>query len=46
MTDPAAAARYVAIITDGNGRWAEQNGLPTLEGHPGSVTPSSLGSRS
>jgi undecaprenyl diphosphate synthase len=33
MTDPAAAARYVAIITDGNGRWAEQNGLPTLEGH-------------
>jgi undecaprenyl diphosphate synthase len=33
MTDPAAAARYVAIITDGNGRWAEQNGVPTLEGH-------------
>jgi len=33
MTGPAAAARYVAIITDGNGRWAEQNGLPTLEGH-------------
>lgn len=33
MTDPAAAARYVAIITDGNGRWADQNGLPTLEGH-------------
>ena len=25
--------RYVAIITDGNGRWAEQRGLPTLEGH-------------
>jgi undecaprenyl diphosphate synthase len=33
MTVPAAAARYVAIITDGNGRWAEQQGLPTLEGH-------------
>lgn len=33
MTDSATAARYVAIITDGNGRWAEQNGLPTLEGH-------------
>jgi undecaprenyl diphosphate synthase len=28
-----AAARYVAIITDGNGRWAEQRGLPVIEGH-------------
>jgi undecaprenyl diphosphate synthase len=28
-----AAARYVAIITDGNGRWAEQRGLPVLDGH-------------
>ena len=26
-------ARYVAIITDGNARWAEQRGLPPLEGH-------------
>jgi undecaprenyl diphosphate synthase len=26
-------ARHVAIITDGNGRWAEQRGLPVLEGH-------------
>jgi undecaprenyl diphosphate synthase len=25
--------RYVAIITDGNGRWAEQRGLPPIEGH-------------
>jgi undecaprenyl diphosphate synthase len=25
--------RYVAIITDGNGRWAEQRGLPVIEGH-------------
>jgi undecaprenyl diphosphate synthase len=25
--------RYVAIITDGNGRWAEQRGVPTIEGH-------------
>jgi undecaprenyl diphosphate synthase len=23
----------VAIITDGNGRWAKQRGLPTVEGH-------------
>ena len=28
-----ASARYVAIITDGNGRWAERRGLPPLEGH-------------
>jgi undecaprenyl diphosphate synthase len=26
-------ARYVAIITDGNGRWATQRGLPVLAGH-------------
>jgi undecaprenyl diphosphate synthase len=26
-------ARYVAIITDGNGRWAERRGLPVTEGH-------------
>ena len=25
--------RHVAIITDGNGRWAERQGLPTLAGH-------------
>ena len=29
----SATARYVAIITDGNGRWAEQRDLPTIEGH-------------
>jgi undecaprenyl diphosphate synthase len=27
------APRYVAIITDGNGRWAGQRGLPVVEGH-------------
>ena len=26
-------ARYVAIITDGNGRWAKERGLPVIEGH-------------
>jgi undecaprenyl diphosphate synthase len=26
-------ARYVAIITDGNGRWARRRGLPVLAGH-------------
>ena len=29
----SAAAKYVAIITDGNGRWAQRRGLPTIEGH-------------
>jgi undecaprenyl diphosphate synthase len=31
--DDGARARYVAIITDGNGRWAKQHGLPALAGH-------------
>jgi undecaprenyl diphosphate synthase len=29
----ASEARYVAIITDGNGRWARARGLPVNEGH-------------
>jgi undecaprenyl diphosphate synthase len=29
----AATARFVAIITDGNGRWAQQRGLPVIAGH-------------
>ncbi len=33
MSDAAARARYVAIITDGNGRWARDRGLPVLAGH-------------
>ena len=36
-SDGAAAdrpmARYVAIITDGNGRWARARGLPVNDGH-------------
>jgi undecaprenyl diphosphate synthase len=27
------AARYVAIITDGNGRWARAHGMPVNDGH-------------
>jgi len=27
------APRYVAIITDGNGRWAQQRNLPVADGH-------------
>jgi undecaprenyl diphosphate synthase len=29
----ATRARYVAIITDGNGRWAKQRGLHPIQGH-------------
>jgi undecaprenyl diphosphate synthase len=29
----ASSARYVAIITDGNGRWAKARGLPVGDGH-------------
>ncbi len=30
---PGGQARYVAIITDGNGRWAQRRGLPVIAGH-------------
>ena len=33
MSAPLGQARYVAIITDGNGRWAQSHGLPVLAGH-------------
>ena len=29
----SGAAKYVAIITDGNGRWAQRRGLPVIKGH-------------
>jgi undecaprenyl diphosphate synthase len=29
----SASPKYVAIITDGNGRWAQQRGLAVIEGH-------------
>ncbi len=32
-TTAVASARYVAIITDGNGRWARARGVPVNEGH-------------
>jgi undecaprenyl diphosphate synthase len=31
--EPAHVPAHVAIIMDGNGRWARQRGLPRLEGH-------------
>jgi undecaprenyl diphosphate synthase len=33
MPPTADSARYVAIITDGNGRWARAHGVPVNEGH-------------
>jgi len=30
---PASIPRHVAVIMDGNGRWAKQRGLPRLKGH-------------
>jgi undecaprenyl diphosphate synthase len=33
MADYPEIPRHVAIIMDGNGRWAKERGLPRLEGH-------------
>lgn len=33
MSDPEGRAKYVAIITDGNGRWAQSRGVGVAEGH-------------
>jgi len=31
--EPHQLPRHIAIIMDGNGRWAEQHGLPRIRGH-------------
>ena len=31
--DPDLLPRHLAIIMDGNGRWAAQRGLPRIAGH-------------
>jgi undecaprenyl diphosphate synthase len=31
--DPARMPGHIAVIMDGNGRWAQQRGLPRIEGH-------------
>jgi undecaprenyl diphosphate synthase len=33
LFDPTKLPRHVAIIMDGNGRWAQEHGLPRVEGH-------------
>jgi undecaprenyl diphosphate synthase len=37
MENATGQPRHVAIIMDGNGRWAEQRGLPRMEGHRAGV---------
>jgi len=37
--DEPVLPRHVAIIMDGNGRWAEQQGLPRASGHQGGIEP-------
>ena len=31
--DPQRLPRHIAVIMDGNGRWARERGLPRIEGH-------------
>ncbi|MBM4025313.1 MAG: di-trans,poly-cis-decaprenylcistransferase, partial [Planctomycetes bacterium] len=31
--EPAQLPRHIAIIMDGNGRWAQRQNLPRYEGH-------------
>jgi undecaprenyl diphosphate synthase len=33
LIDSAERPRHIAIIMDGNGRWAQSRGLPRIEGH-------------
>jgi undecaprenyl diphosphate synthase len=35
--DPGGVPRHIAVIMDGNGRWARQQGLDRIEGHRASI---------
>jgi undecaprenyl diphosphate synthase len=37
MAEPAKLPRHVAVIMDGNGRWAAKRGLPRVAGHKAGV---------
>ena len=43
---PATRPRHVAIIMDGNGRWAEARGLPRHQGHRAGIEPVRMSVRS
>ena len=36
--DPTRIPKHVAVVMDGNGRWARQRGLPRTEGHAAGET--------
>ncbi len=38
LIDWASLPRHIAIIMDGNGRWARHQGLPRVEGHRAGIT--------
>ena len=37
--DKASSPRHIAIIMDGNGRWAQARGLPRHAGHRAGIAP-------
>ena len=37
--DPARLPAHIAVIMDGNGRWARQRGLPRVAGHKAGIDP-------
>ncbi|MDE6069482.1 MAG: di-trans,poly-cis-decaprenylcistransferase [Alistipes sp.] len=39
MSEANRIPRHVAMIMDGNGRWAEQRGMPRHEGHAAGIEP-------
>ena len=39
MEDSHDIPRHIAIIMDGNGRWANARGLPRVEGHERAPNP-------
>ena len=45
MSDEKRIPQHVAIIMDGNGRWAEQRGLERYEGHAAGIEPIRASSR-
>ena len=42
LTQPNSL-QHIAVIMDGNGRWAKERGLPRLEGHKAGAESDSAG---